>query len=363
MSINHFIRQTALVAMLCCTTSAAFASQPTTSISSLYSQHAEKSTLSMDFTVVNELLHAGVLDMGRSTRSWAKSVRPNTGTRMRHNIDGATENETNRFFYENLAEEQEKIVKLRKSLESIPSDTPLSFYTKRQQLAYWLNLYNVTVINEIAQIYPVENLESRLSGELSFFSEKLLNVQGVALSLNDIHYEILPNLYQDEPLVIYGLYQGYRGSPNIRKKAYTGYNVFDALKDNAEEFINSNRGTQFNGAKGTVRVAQFYKRNIEFFPDFQSDLKAHLLEHANKSINEDVANAKEFVTNIKNYRTADIYGTFRNHEGSVATDATQQKSKKSYAQVMKLRELMRVRAVNLGGGRVTVTDLESQEEK
>ncbi|MCO4798767.1 MAG: DUF547 domain-containing protein [Colwelliaceae bacterium] len=361
MNIKKVVGKTAFLGLLFCASSTALANEPATDLSTHFSLYAQSPTLAMDFTVVNQLLHAGVINMGRSTRSWAANVRPSTGTRMRHNLDSATDNETNRFFYENLKEEQKKIVKLRKNLESIPTETPLHLYTQEQQLAYWLNLYNVSVINEIAKLYPVENLQKYLASEPSFFNKKLLNVNNVSISLNDIQYDILPSLYKDEALIIYGLYQGYRGSPNIRKKAYTGENVLSALKDNAEEFINSNRGTQFNGKKHTVRVSHFYHQNRVFFPNFQNDLKKHLLEYSDKSISEKIANSKELVTNIKNYRTADIYGTFRHYEGSVATSPLDQKSKMTHAQLIKMRELMRVRAINLGGGSVTVTDIETED--
>jgi len=365
MKICKVTRKATVFGMLFCASTVAFANTSTANVATHFSQYAESSTLTMDFTVVNELLHAGVMDMGRSTRSWASKVRPSLGTRMKHKVNGATDNEANRFFYENLTAEQEKILKLRKSLENIPTeDTPLHLYTKEQQLAYWLNLYNVTVINEVATLYPVEDLQQELVGEPSFFNEKLLNVGNVPISLNDIHYKILPSLYEDETFFIYGLHQGYRGSPNIRKKAYTGSNVLKALKDNAEEFINSNRGTQFNGEKNTVRVSHFYHQNSEFFPDFHNDLKKHLLRYSENSINEEIANANEFVTNINNYRVADIYGTFRRYEGAVATSPIEQRerSKKSYAQLLRMQELMRTRAINFNGGRVTVSDIESEDK-
>jgi hypothetical protein len=55
--------------------------------------------------------------------------------------------------------------------------------------------------------------------------KKLLTVDGVALSLNDIQFNILKHNYANNPLIIYGLYQGVIGGPNIRKSAYTGATV------------------------------------------------------------------------------------------------------------------------------------------
>ena len=349
MKLNKIIRNTAVIGLLACSTSV-FASSDSsdTDLSLLYAKYTEKSSLTMDFTVVNQLLHAGVLDMGRSTRARAKEVRTSLGTRMRQTVDQATDNEANRFFFENLKKDQAKILKLRKNLENIPSETPLHLYTKEQQLAYWLNLYNVTVINEIAQVYPLGSLKRHIEGKRPLFDEKLLNVAGVALSLNDIHYKILPELFPNEPLVIYGLYQGYRGSPNIRGKAYTGENVFAALTDNAEEFINSNRGTQFNGKEGSVRISSYYKRNAQFFPDFENDVRKHLLTHAERTITDEIKEADTLIANISNFRTSDIYGSFRQYDAgrTIGSNDKGRRTSISYYQMSSMRNLMRVRAIN-----------------
>lgn len=328
-----------------------------------YSEFTENSTLEMDFSIVDQLLHAGVMNMGPSTRAYAKVVKASTGTRLKQTIDGATENEANRFFYENLKKDQAKILKLRNELEAIPTATPLNQYSKKAQLAYWLNLYNVSIINELAIIYPLNNLRPVLTGDDSILDQKILNVANTKLSLNDIHYRILPALYPDSQLYIYGLHQGIKGSPNIRTKAFTASDVEQKLKDNAIEFVNSNRGTQFNGGKGVVRVSSFYKRNEQLFPEFDTGLKSHLLEFANNAIHEDIKNASRFKANINNWRINDFYGSIRRRDiglyvSSGGRSSFTSGSDLSPAQQNQLTSLMRIRAINFGGGSVTVTDLE-----
>ena len=56
-------------------------------------------------------------------------------------------------------------------------------------------------------------------------NQEILEVQGVKLSLNDIQYSILAKKYDGDPLIIYGLYQGIIGGPNILNRAYTAKNV------------------------------------------------------------------------------------------------------------------------------------------
>ncbi|QOL24719.1 DUF547 domain-containing protein [Thalassotalea sp. LPB0316] len=329
-------------------------------------QYDDASTATMDFTVVDHLLHAGVLNMGPSTRAYAKKSKHTLGTRFKQHVDGATENEANRFFYERLKKDQDKILKLRKELEALPTQTPLNAYNRKTQLAYWLNLYNVTVINEIASIYPLNNLKPILQGDDSILSKKLLMVEGTPLSLNDIQYRILPALYPESDLYIYGLYQGIKGSPNIRRKAYTSANVEKSLFDNATEFVNSNRGTQFNGGSDTVRVSSFYQRNANLFPNFEKDLKVHLQKYANNTIIEKVNNATSFKANISNWRVTDLYGSVtRRDYGTYVNTGDGLRfaggSKLSQEQVEQLTSIMRIRAINFGGGSVTVTDLPSTE--
>ena len=323
-----------------------------------FTGYTKNSTLRMDFSSVDELLYAGVLDMGYSKRKRAKLFKPKLGTRMRQYVNAQTGNEANRFFYENLTKEQEEISLLKQYLENIPTATPLNLYSKKEQLAYWLNLYNVTLINEITKIYPRSTLKSFFTEDSSLMDEKILTVSGISLSLNDIQYNILFKKYDKNPLIMYGLYQGVIGGPNIRKKAYTGANVFASLEDNTYEFINSNRGTQFNGKENTVRVSTYYERNAMFFPDFHHDLKKHLLKFSKKSISSEITQAKAFVPNIHNWRITDLYGTIRRYEGAVASNPVEDRKKMSFTQVKKLRELMVVRAINFGGGTITVTDLD-----
>jgi hypothetical protein len=332
-----------------------------------FSEYTENATLEMDFSIVDQLLHAGVMNMGPSTRAYAKNVAPSTGTRLTQSIDGATENESNRFFYENLKKDQEKILKLRKELENIPSLTPLNQYTKEAQLAYWLNLYNVTLINELAIVYPLTSLKPVLTGDDSILDKKILMVDKVELSLNDIHYRVLPALYPDSTIYIYGLHQGIKGSPNIRTKAYNAHEVIQNLKENAQEFVNSNRGTQFNGGKNVVRVSSFYKRNSQLFPDFNESLKSHLMQFADKYIYELIKKATSFIENINNLLIYDFYGSIRRRDIGLYADSGgpgrfTSGSKLSPAQKMQLTYLMRVRAINFGGGSVTVTDLDPSVE-
>ena len=271
------------------------------------------SRLSIDYTDLDSLLGTVVLETGRSTREKAAPTRARTGTRMKITVNRATVNEGNRFFYEvfyNNEENQQVLGQIRNRLEKLPATTPLENFSRDEQLAYWLNLYNITILDEIVKVYPEQNLKDLLVGNKSTLSKKLLMVAGVPLSLNDIQFTILKNNYENNPLIIYGLYQGIIGGPNIRKSAFSGTYVYGDLADNAREFINSNRGTESKN-KRVFRVSSLYERNEVFFDDSSSDLTNHLLRYLDWEEHDDLEAATEIKPDINDWTITDLYGSHR----------------------------------------------------
>ena len=281
----------------------------------------DTSKYTISYDDLTNLLKTVVVDVGRSTREKAAPSQAATGTRMKSSVKRTTLNEGNRFYYETFEDNEEAqalLIGIQKSLEAVPNDAPLEYFSRDEQLAYWLNLYNVTVLNEIIKVYPQRNLKKVLVGKKSILSKKILNVAGVPLSLDDIQYTILKNNYGNDPLIMYGLYQGNIGGPNIRKKAYTGADVYRALKNNASEFINSNRGTYSQDSK-VFRVSSLYDRNRVYFPDFKSGLSNHLLTYIEGYEKRELQSATTVRPNINDWSVTDLGGTYRDMGASFAS--------------------------------------------
>lgn len=313
------------------------------------------SKLRINFDPVNILLDANVLNMGPSQRHRAKIPVAGSGksaTRIRPNVSITTYNEGNRFSYELIKRDhnESKVNSIKKYLESIPTKTSLHLYNKQEQLAYWLNIYNVTLINEIVKRYPL--VKRFMNGNDSFMDEKIIKIDGTELSLNDIQHVVLTEKYHNDPLIIYGLHQGYIGGPNINKKAFTGDNVYELLKSNATDFINSNRGTQIQS--DVLEVSSYYSQNANYFPDFDNDLRNHLLQFADQATIEIISQTETIEPIISNWHIADLYGSIRGETGG---------SKPSKKQLNRLSRILKVRAKNFDNTSVTVTDLESTQEK
>jgi len=116
---------------------------------------------------------------------------------------------------------------------------------------------------------------------------------------------------------MYGLYQGIIGGPNIRRRAYTSENVYRNLENNAVEFINSNRGTSSKSVR-VFRASSLYQRNKEYFADFNSDLKVHLLSYLEGNERGEIQAATTIKPDISDWTVTDLYGSYARIGGSFA---------------------------------------------
>ena len=269
------------------------------------------SDLSINYDDLSMLWRKTVLVTGRSTRLAAARPVPSPGSRVVKAAKGTTANEGNRLDYTVFSQKEnyKRLLQLRRSLEIIPDKLPLKHLNKREQLAYWLNLYNVTVVSQLATIYPESRLRKAFTNKKNnLWDQKVLKVAGIELSLNDIQFNILIPKYKN-PAIIYGLFQGFIGSPNIRNEAFTGKNVYEQLHKNAIEFINSNRGTKAR-KNGTVDVSHLYHINKALFPDFDENLRQHLQPYAEAAYKGHIEKAPSFAPRISNWYIADLFNGY-----------------------------------------------------
>lgn len=288
-----------------------------------FARYDASSARTVNYDGLSDLLRTVVVEVAESDRNFANAASDITGTRMKSRVNRATSNEGNRFLYEAFRDNdaaRQFLRDIQSGLEELPSRIPLESFSRDEQLAYWLNLYNVTVLNEIINIYPRKNLKGLSTGRNSIFSRKLLKVADISLSLDDIQFTILKQNYGSNPLVIYGLYQGVIGGPDIRPAAYTGDTVWNALEENAYNFVNSNRGTLYRDEKSPFRVSAFYDKSSVYFPDFQSDLEAHLLQHLEGKERQALQTVDRVRPDIIDWTVTDLVGTRKRIGGSLATN-------------------------------------------
>ena len=149
-------------------------------------------------------------------------------------------------------------------------------YSRAEQLAYWINLYNALTVKLVLDHYPVTKVNTiRVAGADASdgpWSAKLVKVAGVDLSLDDIENRILRPIWKDHR-VLFGLACAGLDCPDIQPEACTGPNSRELLSNAGRDFINSDRGVSIAGTKGPLRASSIFE---SYQSDFAVDHKGLL---------------------------------------------------------------------------------------
>lgn len=151
----------------------------------------------------------------------------------------------NRLRYAGVSEKDRTLLdNYLKNLEG----TAVSSFSRPQQRAFWINLYNASTVNLILEHYPLETITNISFSFFSFgpWDEDLLSVEGVELSLNDVEHRILRPIWKDKR-THYALNCASLGCPNLLPQAFTYLNTESLLEQGARDYINHPRGVKIQG--------------------------------------------------------------------------------------------------------------------
>ncbi|MDJ0979736.1 MAG: DUF547 domain-containing protein [Erythrobacter sp.] len=281
---------------------------------------AATNTNSIDYDVWDEAVKKIVISMGPSLRQTAGRPPDGYGTRRVYGHTSRYRLEGSRVTFSFLdATIIGNLAQYRQDLQMVGDKVDLQSLSRNEQLAFWLNLHNVAMVEQIGSAWPVRQPRSLEIDGVPLDDAKFITVEGVALSLRDIREKIVFAHWRD-PSVIYGFWRGDIGGPSIQREAYTGDNVRRLLERGANEFVNSLRGTQKQG--GELQVATLYEEYAAFyFPDFETDLRAHLAKYAKEDVASILADTSRTKAVIKEYDIADLAGGAREPSYSFIEDA------------------------------------------
>jgi hypothetical protein len=179
----------------------------------------------------------------------------------------------NRFRYGDIKRADRK--QLNRYIKKLSRLDPTE-YSRREQKAYWLNLYNALTIREVLRLYPIDTMPIA-----QFKDRQLVSINRTKLSLNDIQNRILRPIWQDRK-VLFGLSCATLGCPNIQAEAFTGSNSKALLRKSTREFINHPRGLVLH--KQQMKASKLFdwysddfgsdKNMIKFLAHYADDRKA-----------------------------------------------------------------------------------------
>ena len=140
------------------------------------------------------------------------------------------------------------------------------------KLAFWINAYNLHVIETVVDHYPLESPKE----VFGFFSRRKHRVAGRQLTLDEIEHEIIRKQFKD-PRIHFALVCAAISCPPIIPEAYLPDRLQEQLDSRTEAVINDPKFVRVE-SPGTVWVSALFKW-------YQSDFVAeggHLLDFINR---------------------------------------------------------------------------------
>lgn len=207
----------------------------------------------------------------------------------------------------NIAEINNRVLRYIREYKEFLESVPVSDLNKDEQLAFWLNLYNVSVIEKmganINQTGRIKKLRGTPGNAGKWWADKNIEVEGVLVSLEDIEQNILARHWQN-PLFIYGLFYGVNGDGFSSSVAFTGENVERQLKTMAKSFLNDKDNIKVK--RGQARISSLLAWNkASVFGNSDEAILEHIREYANNKTSNKLAGVSKVSTKHSfSWRTA-----------------------------------------------------------
>ena len=300
----------AAVAALCLAAPAAAQAVPSDAALATFAPYATPNNDQIDYSIWDEAMKNLVVSMGPSLRESAPRPEPSMGTRRQYGHSSRYRLEGTRVMFSFLdAEIIASFTEYRQDLENTASIVDIQALSRNEQLAYWINLHNVALVEQIAKAWPVRQPRDIMVDGVPLDEARFITVEGIKLSPRDIREKIVYRHWKD-PAVIYGFWRGEIGGPSLQREAFNAENVGRLLQRGATDFVNSLRGTQELGDR--LQVATLYEEAAPFFfPDFEKDLRAHLALYADSQTAALLAKTTGAEPAIFEHDIADLAGGVR----------------------------------------------------
>jgi len=156
------------------------------------------------------------------------------------------------------------VQKIRQQLARVKPQT----LNKKQQLAYWINVYNVNTVATILENYPVASIRDISTDpiiRLNVFKKERVPAEGTIISLDTIENEKIREGFHD-PRIHFAINCAAKSCPPIRPEAYTGADVDAQLNDQVRRFVGANVRFGRDGDKlvvHTTKIMDWFSKDFD----------------------------------------------------------------------------------------------------
>ena len=154
-------------------------------------------------------------------------------------------------------------------------------YSKAEQKAYWVNLYNALTVRIILDNYPVKSITKIHKGFFGFgpWDDVYAKVAGQELTLNDIEHGILRPIWQDNR-IHYAVNCASYSCPNLAIQVYTARNMEVLLYTTTRAYVNHPRAVTFQDNDSQLTISKIYDWYESDFGGTNEGVMNHLIKYA-----------------------------------------------------------------------------------
>lgn len=158
-----------------------------------------------------------------------------------------------------------------KQTETIPIET-FSDFSREERIAFWINLYNASVIRMVLDEYPVERFDQIPAA----FEVKTIQVIGEFFNLSELRDQVLRKGFRDERILI-ALVSARRDSPKLLPEAFRGEILEKQLNQVAHEFVEDEARNHIKPGEKKIFLSPLFRNfGSDFLLNFSSsDTSSH----------------------------------------------------------------------------------------
>jgi hypothetical protein len=168
----------------------------------------------------------------------------------------------------------------------------------KDRLAYWINLYNISVVGIVVDHYPVDSIRDISTDpiiRLNVFKKDSVATKSGKISLDTIENEKIREAFKD-PRIHFAINCAAKSCPPIRPEPYVGARLDQQLDDQAQKFFNNTHNARFEkNERGVVvhvtKIMDWFEDDFEQWGGGRiAFLRKHLAPERRKIIDPSVKN-------------------------------------------------------------------------
>ncbi len=142
--------------------------------------------------------------------------------------------------------------------------------SRQNRLAFWINVYNAFVLKVVCDKYPIKSILSKTAYALkkSNFHKKVVTINGVAYSLNDVENDIIRPF--GDPRIHFAINCAAKSCPPLRSEAFAPGRLNEQLEEQTRNFINNPANNSFDVAKNEIMVSKIFDWFEEDFKKYDA---------------------------------------------------------------------------------------------